>query len=110
MASCKKKKHLRAFLDACVTDSLFTEDLKTNVFVCIIEIVKNCMKSKLKHCFSSKSLKYIAKNRPLLKFLKSKRISLKKRRKRFLRCTKREQKLFYNHILYDFINNCLECD
>jgi len=108
--ACRKKKHLRSFLDACVTDSLFTKDLKTNVFVCIIEIVKNCMKSKLKHCFSSKTLKYIAKNIKLLKFLKSKKISLKKRKKRFLRCSKKEQKLFYNHILYDFINNCLECD
>lgn len=108
--ACKKKKHLTAFLDACVTDSVFTKDLKTNVFVCIIEIVKNCMKKNLKHCFTSKSLRYIRKNRDLLKFLKNKRISLKKRKKRFLHCTAKEQKLFYNHILYDFINNCLECD
>ena len=108
--ACKKKKHLRALLDACVTDTLFTKDLKTKVFVCIIEIVKNCMKKKLKHCFSSKSLGHIKKNRNLLKYLKNKRISLKKRKKRFLQCTKKEKKLFYNHILYDFINNCLECD
>ena len=107
---CRKKKHLRAFLDACVRDTLFTNGLKTKVFVCIIEIVKNCLKKTLKDCFSSKSRRQILKNKKLLKFFTNKKISIKKRKKRFIQCSKKEQKLFNNHILYDFINNCLECD
>ena len=108
--ACKKKKNLKALLEACVTDTLFDDNIKKSVFLCIIEIINNSKKVKLKSCFSSRTRKKIVKHKKLLNYLKNGKISLKKRKKRFIRCSEKEKKLFNNYLIADFISNCLECD
>ena len=106
--ACRKKKNLKALLEACVTDTLFDSGLKKSVFLCIVEIIKNF--KKLKKCFSSSTRRKITKFKKLLNYLKSGKISLKKRKKRFIECDKKERKLFNNYLIADFISNCIECD
>ena len=108
--ACKKKKNLKALLEACVTDTLFDTGLKKSVFLCVIEIIKNSKRKKLKSCFRSETRAKICKNKKLLNFLKNEKNSLKKRKKRFIKCSEKEKKLFNNYLIADFIGNCLECD
>ena len=108
--ACRKKKNLKALLEACVTDTLFDSGLKKSVFMCIIEIISNSKKKKLKGCFSSSTRQKITKFKKLLNYLKNEKISLKKRKKRFIRCDEKERKLFNNYLIADFISNCIECD
>ena len=108
--ACKKKKNLKALLEACVTDTLFDKHLKRNVFLCVVEIISNSKKKKLKSCFSSSTRRKILKFKKLLNFLKDDKISLKKRKRRFIKCDEREKKLFNNYLIADFISNCIECD
>ena len=108
--ACRKKKNLKALLEACVTDTLFDSGLKKSVFMCIVEIISNSKKKKLKACFSSSTRRKITKFKKLLNYLKNEKISLKKRKKRFIRCDEKERKLFNNYLIADFISNCIECD
>ena len=108
--ACRKKKNLKALLEACVTDTLFDVGLKRGVFLCVVEIISNSKKKKLKSCFSSSTRQKISKFKKLLNFLKNEKISLKKRKKRFIKCNEKERKLFNNYLIADFISNCIECD
>ena len=57
--ACRKKKNLKALLEACVTDTLFDKHLKKGVFLCVVEIISNSKKKKLKSCFSSSTRRKI---------------------------------------------------
>lgn len=108
--ACRKKKNLKALLEACVTDTLFDAGLRKGAFLCVIEIISNSKKKKLKSCFSKSTRRKILKFKKLLNFLKNEKISLKKRKKRFINCDSKERKLFNNYLIADFISNCIECD
>lgn len=109
MACCKKKK-LKALIKASTNDQLFDKNLKNSVFKCVVEIIKNSRKKKFYECFSAKTHKKLKKHKKTLKKLSSSGISLKKRKKLFVASEKEVQKLFYDHLMKDFINNCLEHD
>ena len=108
--ACKSKKKLKHLVTVCVEDRLFDKKLKTSVFECVVEIVKNAGKSRFSKCFSSKTKKKMRKNRKLLSYLKDKKISMKKRKKRFLKSDKNEQDLFESYVIADFMKNCLNHD
>ena len=109
MACCKKKK-LQQLVEACVADKLFEPNLKTSVFKCVVEIIKNAKTEKFADCFSQKTHGKIKKQRKLLKKLINSKISIKKRKQKFISSPKTVRKLFYNYILHDFVQNCLEHD
>ena len=109
MACCKKKR-LKELLEACVEDKLFDKDLRTSIFKCVVEIIRNSKKKKFDHCFSEKTQKKILKHKKFLKKLVDSTVGLKKRKKKFISSSKAEKKLFYNYILHDFIHNCIEED
>ena len=105
--ACKKPKRLKKFLELCFGDKLFESPLKTSVFECVVEIVGNAKRAKFRRCFSSKTRHKMKKHRKLLNYLRNKKISMRKRKKRFLSCDLSEKKLFNSHILQDFVSNCL---
>ena len=105
--ACRSKKRLKKLVTVCVEDKLFDKKLKNSVFECIVEIVKNASKKRLSKCFSSKTKKMMRRNKDILSYLKNKQISMKRRKKRFLKCDKNEQDLFESYIIADFMKNCL---
>ena len=107
MACCKKKR-LKQLVEVAVADRLFESELKTSVFKCIVEIVRNSKKRKFEDCFSKKTHKKIEKNQKFLSKLINGKISIKKRKKKFIKASKSIQKLFYSHVLRDFMQNCVE--
>lgn len=109
MACCDQKK-LKLLLEACVGDKLFEKNLSTTVFKCLLEIVRNSKKPRFYDCFSEKTHKKISKHQKYLKKLVDRKISIKKRKNRFIKCNKKQRKLFYNYIMHDFVNNCVEAD
>lgn len=107
MACCKQKR-LKQLVEVCVADKLFEPELKTSVFKCIIEIVKNSKKRKFSDCFSKKTHKRIIKHKKFLTKLINGKISIKTRKKKFTQASSAIQKLFYSYILRDFMHNCIE--
>lgn len=105
--ACKKKKRLKQFLELCFEDKLFESPLKSSVFECVLEIIGNAKRARFSECFSARTKKKMLKYKTLLKTLTSKKISLKKRKKRFLKCDASEKKLFNSYIIADFVKNCL---
>ena len=106
--ACKSPKKLKKLVNACADDALFDKKLKTSVFECVIEIVKNASKGRMAdECFFPKTRKKMKKSKKLLNFLKNSKISLKKRKKKFLKLGKNERKLFNSYIIADFMKNCL---
>lgn len=105
--ACRSEKRLKKLVAVCVEDRLFDKKLKNSVFECVVEIVKNASKSRFSKCFSKKTKKMMKRNRRILSYLKNRKISMKKRKKRFLKCDKNEQDLFESYIIADFMKNCL---
>ena len=105
--ACKSEKKLKKLVAVCVEDRLFDKRLKNSVFECVVEIIKNASKRRTKKCFSSKTKKMMKKNSKLMSYLKNRKNSMKKRKKRFLKCDKNEQDLFESFIIADFMKNCL---
>lgn len=105
--ACRSPQKLKNLVNVCVEDALFEKKLKTSVFECVVEIVKNASKRRFEKCFSSKTRKKMKRSKKLLSFLKNSRISLKKRKKKFLKLKKNERKLFNSYIIADFLKNCL---
>ena len=106
--ACRSSERLKALINICVDDKLFDKKLKTSVFECVVEIVKNASKRKLAaNCFSEKTKKKMRKSKRLLSFLKNGKISLKKRKRKFLKLKKNERKLFNSYIIADFMKNCV---
>lgn len=106
--ACKSPKKLKKLINVCVDDNLFSKKLKTSVFECVVEIVKNASKRQMAaKCFSPKTRKKMKKSKELLTFLKNNEISLKKRKRKFLKLGKHERKLFNSYIIADFMKNCL---
>ena len=106
--ACESPEKLKKLINVCVDDKLFSKKLKTSVFECVVEIVKNASKRRMAvKCFSSKTRKKMKKNKELLTFLINSEISLKKRKRKFLKLNKRQRKLFNSYIIADFMKNCL---
>ena len=106
--ACKSPKRLKKLINVCVDDKLFNKKLKTSVFECVVEIIKNASKRGMAdRCFSLKTRKRMRKSKKLLSFLKNSKISLKKRKRKFLNLNKNERKLFNRYIISDFMKNCL---
>ena len=55
-----------------------------------------------------KQKKMIKRNLKFLSYLKNRKKSLKKRKKRFLKSDKNQQDLFESYIIADFMKNCLQ--
>ena len=106
--ACKSEKKLKKLVTVCVEDRLFDKKLKNSVFQCVVEILKNATKRRFSKCFSKKTKKMMKKNSKYLSYLKNRKNSLKKRRKRFLKSDKNEQDLFESYIIADFMKNCLQ--
>ena len=105
--ACKSEK-LKKLVTVCVEDRLFDKKLKNSVFECVVEIVKNASKKRFSKCFSKKTKKMIKRNLKFLSYLKNRKKSLKKRKKRFLKSDKNQQDLFESYIIADFMKNCLQ--
>ena len=107
--ACRQPKRLKLLIEACVSDSLFSDELPTNVFKCFLEILKNCEKKTFYTCFSKDTRRRLKKFKKLVKYLLSGR-NVEKRKKAFLTSGKKFQKIVNNYLLPDFFENCLDCD
>ena len=106
--ACKNSSRLKKLINLCLEDGLFKSDLSSSNFKCFIEILKNVHRHP--HCFSKKTLEKIKKFKKIVKKITSSRLSLKKRKKIFLKSPKKWQSLCYNGIIKSFLKKCVETD
>ena len=105
--ACRKQKHLKQLIEIFVNDSLFKEDLPLNAFKAFLEILRNAKKKTFEACFSKDTRKRLKKHKKTVKCLLSSSKSLKKRKKLFIRASKKFQSTIYDALIPDFIENCV---
>lgn len=87
---------------------IFTTKLQISTFVVICEILWNIFKnSKCRQCFSKGLIKQLKKHKKTVKVFFNKKLSLKKRKKRFLKSSL-EFKELVTILLDEFFKNCVE--
>ena len=87
---------------------IFTNSLKTTVFLVILEILWNIwIERDCQKCFSTKILKKLRKEKTIVKYFFNKAKSIDKRKRRFLTSGNSFKKLMKN-ILKEFFKNCVE--
>ena len=104
-----KEKNLKKLLKLVKRRKLFSKKLKLDMFLCIVEIMKNiCSKgTKCQECFTKPILKQIKKKKGFVRELLNEKISERKRKKVFVRANQDCQNLI-NTVLDHFFENCVE--
>ena len=108
--ACHDEEKLRCMIDTCFIDKLFSRSLKDSTFSSFLEVLKNSKKKKFKRCFSKKSRRGLLKHKKLVKFLLRSGVSLKRRKKKFRKSPKKFKKLINDHLIPEFLKNCVECE
>ena len=108
--ACHDDENLRCMIDTCFNDKLFSRSLKDPTFSSFLEVLKNSKKKKFKHCFSKKSRRGLTRHKNLVKFLLNSSVSLKRRKKKFRKSSKKFKKLIHDHLIPEFLKNCVECE
>ena len=108
--SCRKNSKLKKFVQTCTNDELFEKSLKSSVFRTFLEVLGNVSNGKLKKCFSSRTRHKARKYKKLIKKLLDEKKRLKTRKKLFLETSSSFQRYVYNHLLCDFLKNCVSCE
>ena len=108
MMACKDEKKLRRLVDVCVRDELFKKTLSTSVFRSFVEILNNFRRGKFSECLSSKTRKKAVGHRRIIKTLVDKRLSLRKRKRIFLKTKGKFRNFCHSYLLKDFFSRCLE--
>ena len=108
--ACHDEENLRCMIDTCFSDKLFSRSLKDSTFSSFLEVLKNSKKKKFKSCFSKKTRRGLNKHKKLVKFLLSDSISTKRRKKKFRKSSKKFKKIINEHLIPEFLKNCLECE
>ena len=75
---CSNPKAIKELTKAYKKNKLFSRGLKTNLFMVIVEILKNSTKDVFKDCFSNKTKNLLWRNKNILKKLTSTSTTKKK--------------------------------
>ena len=106
--ACKKESKLRKFILTSMDDKLFSKSLKTSVFKTFLEILKNTSNNHLKDCFSDVTKKKTGKYKKFVKKLLNSQKNINKRKKMFIKAPSDFRKLVYDHLICDFLKNCVD--
>ena len=105
--ACSDPNCLKELVDHNTQGNLFKKKLSKTAFRCLLEVLKNARRKKLKKCFSRKTRKGFKTYKKLISKFVSKKISERQRREKFQSVRKNFQK-WIRQLLADFEKNCLE--
>ena len=104
---CSNPKAIKQLIKAYKKTQIFSKNLKTNLFLVIVEILKNSVLDTFTNCFSLKTKHLLQKHKKIFKKITSSSIARKNRKTLFLKVKQKIKKTVMN-VICDFIKNCLE--
>lgn len=105
--ACKDPNCLKELIEHNSNGNLFRKKLSKTAFRCLLEVLTNAKRKKLKDCFSRKTRNGFKTHKKLISKFVSKTSSERHRREK-LQSVPKHFKKWVRKLLADFEKNCLE--